>query len=458
MFVDKAKIYVKGGNGGDGLISFKRELYVPEGGPAGGDGGKGADVIFRVDEGLRTLVDFRYQKHFKAPRGEKGKPKGMHGAGADNMIVRVPPGTLVIDEDTQEVIADMTRQGQEVVVAKGGRGGRGNMRFATPNNPAPYISENGEEGQERWVVLELKVMADVGLVGFPSVGKSTLLSVVSAARPKVGAYHFTTLTPNLGVVDVGDDRSFVMADLPGLIEGASEGVGLGHDFLRHVERTRVIIHVIDMAGTEGRDPFEDWLKINAELKNYNEKLAQRPQLIAANKMDMPDAELHLEMFREQLAQWEAQHADTDAEGDADGNGEADKAKHDIIPVSSLTKEGIQLLLYRAADMLDALPEITLVEDTKEIAERKVYKLAQEDDDSFTVRFDDGIYIVESANIEKFIKRTNLNSYDEVMRFARIMRKMGVDAELRKIGAKDGDLVKIGDYGFEFFEGSDYIYE
>jgi len=264
MFVDIAKIYVKGGDGGDGIISFRRELHVPDGGPAGGDGGKGGDVIFRVDEGLRTLVDFRYQKHFKAERGEKGKPKGMHGASAEPLIIRVPPGTVVVDDDTQEMIADLTRHGQEVVVARGGRGGRGNIRFATPRNPAPYIAEKGEEGEERWVVLELKVMADVGLVGYPSVGKSTLLSVVSAAKPKIGAYHFTTLTPNLGVVMVEEGRSFILADLPGLIEGAAEGVGLGHEFLRHVERTRVIIHVVDISASEGRDPFEDWKTINAE--------------------------------------------------------------------------------------------------------------------------------------------------------------------------------------------------
>ncbi|XEC93169.1 GTPase ObgE [Paenibacillus tarimensis] len=440
MFVDKAKIFVKGGDGGDGIVSFRRELYVPEGGPAGGDGGKGANVIFRVDEGLRTLMDFRYQKHFKAPRGEKGKPKGMHGAGAENMIVRIPPGTVIIDDDSQEIIADMTRHGQEVVVARGGRGGRGNIRFATPNNPAPHIAEKGEEGEERWIVLELKVMADVGLVGFPSVGKSTLLSVVSAAKPKVGAYHFTTITPNLGVVDVGDGRSFVMADLPGLIEGAHEGVGLGHEFLRHVERTRVIIHVVDMSGSEGRDPFDDWQKINEELVKYNEKLAQRPQIIAAGKMDIPEAEEQLELFKEQLAQF---HGDK---------------SYEIIAISSLTKQGIRELLYKAADVLESVPETPLVEEVKDVDERKVYKYDKKESNEFTVRYDDGIYVVESEGIEKFIKRSNLNSYDEVTRFARVMRKMGVDAALRKAGAKDGDLVRIGDYGFEFFEGSDYIYE
>ncbi|QYR23393.1 GTPase ObgE [Paenibacillus sp. sptzw28] len=440
MFVDKAKIFVKGGDGGNGIVSYRREKYVPEGGPAGGDGGKGADVIFRVDEGLRTLMDFRYQKHFKGERGERGKVKTMHGANADNMVVRIPPGTVIIDDDTQEVIADMTQHGQQVIVARGGRGGRGNCRFATVSNPAPDFAENGEEGEERWIVLELKVMADVGLVGFPSVGKSTLLSVVSGARPKIGAYHFTTLSPNLGVVEVGDGRSFVMADLPGLIEGAHEGVGLGHDFLRHVERTRVIVHVVDMAGSEGRDPFEDWVKINEELKLYNPLLAERPQIIAANKMDMPGTDEQLELFREQL--------------EASEGGK----KHEIIPMSSLTKQGVQELLYKAADLLETVPEMPLIEEVKDVAERKVYTLDKQEDQSFTVRKENEGFVVESASIEKFMKRVNLNTHDAVMRFARTLRKMGVDAELRKIGAKDGDTVRIGDFSFEFFEGSDYFYQ
>lgn len=354
MFVDKAKIYVKAGDGGDGIVSFRREKYVPEGGPAGGDGGRGADIIFRVDEGLRTLMDFRYQRHFKAPRGEKGRNKSQHGANAENMIVRIPPGTVIIDEDSGEVLADLTRHGQQVVVAKGGRGGRGNIRFATPRNPAPELAENGEEGEERYIVLELKVMADVGLVGFPSVGKSTLLSVVSAAKPKIGAYHFTTITPNLGVVDVGEGRSFVMADLPGLIEGAHEGVGLGHEFLRHVERTRVIIHVVDMSGSEGRDPFEDWQKINDELRLYNPVLAERPQVVAANKMDMPESEANLEQFLQQVREV--------------------KPDIEVMPISSLTRQGIQELLYRAADLLDQIPDEPEVEEVAELSERKVYSL------------------------------------------------------------------------------------
>ncbi|XOK59344.1 GTPase ObgE [Paenibacillus elgii] len=431
MFVDKAKIYVKGGDGGDGLVAFRREKYVPEGGPAGGDGGDGGDVIFRVDEGLRTLVDFRYQKHFKAQRGEKGRNKSQHGANADDMIVRVPPGTVVIDDDTQEIIADLTRHGQQVVVAKGGRGGRGNTRFATPNNPAPEIAENGEEGVERWVVLELKVMADVGLVGFPSVGKSTLLSVVSGAKPKIGAYHFTTLTPNLGVVDVGDGRSFVMADLPGLIEGAHEGVGLGHEFLRHVERTRIIVHVVDMAATEGRDPFEDWVKINDELKLYNAKLEERPQIVAANKMDMPDAEEQLAEFKRKLA-------------------EIGK-ELDIYPISALSRTGVQELLYKVADKLETIPEMPMVEELVELSERKVYRLETEEDEDFTIRRENDVFVVDSPSIEKLIKRTNFSTHESVMRFARILRKKGVDQALRERGAKDGQTIRIGDFEFEFVE-------
>lgn len=433
MFVDKAKIYVKGGDGGDGIVAFRREKYVPEGGPAGGDGGRGGDVIFRVDEGLRTLMDFRYQRHFKAPRGVKGRNKSMHGANAEDMIVRVPPGTVVIDDDTQEIIADLTTHGQEVVVAKGGRGGRGNTRFVTAKHTAPEIAEKGEEGQERWVILELKVMADVGLVGFPSVGKSTLLSVVSAARPKIADYPFTTLTPNLGVVDVGDGRSFVMADLPGLIEGAHQGVGLGHEFLRHIERTRIIVHVVDMAVTEeeGRDPYDDWLKINEEIKLYNAKLEERPQLVVASKMDIPGAEEKLQRFRQLLLE--------------------NHGIEEVLPISAATREGIQELIYKVADQLDAIPDAPHVEEVPEAEERKIYRYEEKADTGFTIRRENEVYVVESPTIENLLKRTQFGSHDAVMRFARIMRKMGVDDELRKRGATDGTIIRIGDFEFEFVE-------
>ncbi|WP_018132408.1 GTPase ObgE [Effusibacillus pohliae] len=428
MFVDVAKIYVKGGDGGNGIVSFRREKYVPEGGPAGGDGGKGGDVVLVVDEGLRTLLDFKYQRHFKAPRGEYGKPKNQHGANAKDLLVKVPPGTTVTDAETGEFLGDLTRHGQRLVVARGGRGGRGNTRFATPANKAPEIAEKGEPGEERWIQLELKMIADVGLVGFPSVGKSTLLSVVSAARPKIGAYHFTTLSPNLGVVDVGDGRSFVLADLPGLIEGAHEGHGLGHQFLRHVERTKVIVHVVDIAGTEGRDPWEDFLKINEELKLYNEKLAARPMIVAANKMDLPGAEENLTEFKRKL--------DPDIP---------------LYPVSGITKEGVQQLLYAIADLLDTLPHVeeTALDDV-EAAEHKVYRL-EDEEDTFTITRDNEVFVVHSPKIEKLVKMTNFDQYDSVKRFQRIMKQMGVDDALRKRGAVDGSTVRIADFEFDFVE-------
>ncbi|MBP1966039.1 GTPase ObgE [Paenibacillus aceris] len=433
MFVDKAKVFVKGGDGGDGLVAFRREKYVPEGGPAGGDGGNGGDVIFRVDEGLRTLMDFRYQKHFKADRGEKGRNKSMHGANAEDMIVRIPPGTTVIDDDTQEIIADLTRHGQEVVVAKGGRGGRGNTRFVTQRITAPEIAENGEEGVERWVVLEMKVMADVGLVGFPSVGKSTLLSVVSAAKPKIAAYHFTTLTPNLGVVDVSDGRSFVMADLPGLIEGAHEGVGLGHEFLRHVERTRVIVHVVDMSAADGRDPYQDFLMINEEIKLYNAKLEQRPQIVVANKMDMPESEDNLVRFKEQLA--------------------ADGKDFEVYPISALTRDGVQELLYKISDIVESIPHAPEVEGVAEKEERKVYRFEKQEENDYTIRRVNDVFVIESPSIEKLIKRTNFSTQDGVARFARILRNMGIDQDLRSRGAVHGQTIQIGDFDFEFDEKS-----
>jgi GTP-binding protein len=427
MFVDSVRVYVKGGDGGNGMVAFRREKYVPNGGPAGGDGGRGGDVVFVVDEGLRTLVDFRYQRHFKAARGENGRTKSQHGARAEDLVVRVPPGTTVIDDDTGQVIADLVVHGQRAVIAKGGRGGRGNTRFATPANPAPEIAENGEPGQERYVRLELKVLADVGLVGFPSVGKSTLLSVVSAARPKIAEYHFTTITPNLGVVDIDEERSFVMADLPGLIEGAHEGVGLGHQFLRHVERTRVIVHVIDMAGSEGRDPYEDYVQINKELKLYNKKLEDRPQIVAANKMDIPGAEENLAEFRKKVGE-----------------------EVPIYPISAATQQGVRELMYAVADMLEKIPAAPLVEEVADEATTVLYK-AEQEEEPFTVRRENEIFVVEGEKLEKMVKMTNLNSHDSIQRFARMMRNMGVDDALRKKGAENGDIVRIGKFEFEFVE-------
>lgn len=429
MFVDQVKIYVKAGNGGDGMVAFRREKFVPNGGPAGGDGGKGADVVFVVDEGLRTLVDFRFKRIFKAEHGEHGMSKSMHGRGAEDLVVKVPQGTIVKDIDTGEIIADLVVHGQRAVIAKAGRGGRGNKRFATPANPAPELSENGEPGQERNVQLELKVLADVGLVGFPSVGKSTLLSVVSAARPKIAAYHFTTIVPNLGMVDAGDGRSFVMADLPGLIEGASQGVGLGHQFLRHIERTRVIVHVIDMSGSEGRVPYEDYMAINNELEQYNLRLMERPQIIVANKMDMPDAEENLNEFKTKIAE-----------------------DIPVFPISAVTKTGLRELLLAIADKLETTPEFPLNEILEQEDEDTVlYKYVAEEPDFEISREPDGTFVLSGAKIERLFTMTNFERDASISRFARQLRAMGVDEALRKRGAKDGDIVRLLDYEFEFMD-------
>lgn len=429
MFVDQVKIYVKAGNGGDGMVAFRREKFVPNGGPAGGDGGKGADVVFVVDEGLRTLVDFRFKRIFKAEHGEHGMSKSMHGRGAEDLVVKVPQGTIVKDIDTGEIIADLVAHGQRAVIAKAGRGGRGNKRFATPANPAPELSENGEPGQERNVQLELKVLADVGLVGFPSVGKSTLLSVVSAARPKIAAYHFTTIVPNLGMVDAGDGRSFVMADLPGLIEGASQGVGLGHQFLRHIERTRVIVHVIDMSGSEGRVPYDDYMAINNELEQYNLRLMERPQIIVANKMDMPDAEENLNEFKTKIAE-----------------------DIPVFPISAVTKTGLRELLLAIADKLETTPEFPLNEILEQEDEDTVlYKYVAEEPDFEISREPDGTFVLSGAKIERLFTMTNFERDASISRFARQLRAMGVDEALRKRGAKDGDIVRLLDYEFEFMD-------
>lgn len=426
MFVDQVKVYVKAGEGGDGMVAFRREKFVPDGGPAGGDGGDGGDVIFEVDEGLRTLMDFRYQRHFKAKNGENGKPKNQHGKDAEPLIVKVPPGTTVFDEETNELIADLTKHGERAIIAKGGRGGRGNTRFKTARNPAPEISEKGEPTEEKEVRIELKLLADVGLVGFPSVGKSTLLSVVSAAKPKIADYHFTTLKPNLGVVHLEDGRSFVMADLPGLIEGAHAGAGLGHQFLRHIERTRVIVHVIDMSAMEGRDPYDDYEKINEELRQYNLRLLERPQVIVANKMDMPGAEEHLQSFKEKMTE-----------------------DVPIYPISALTKKGIKEMLFKVSELLEETPPFPLYEEEEEL--RVVYRHEKKEEPFVITRDDDGAFVISGKEIEKMFQMTDFTRDESVRRFARKMRHMGVDDALREKGAQDGDTVRILDFEFEFIE-------
>ncbi|HEX7064152.1 MAG TPA: GTPase ObgE [Bacillales bacterium] len=430
MFVDYVKVEVKGGDGGNGIAAFRREKYVPKGGPAGGDGGKGADVVFEVDEGLRTLMDFRYQRHFKASRGENGRSKNQHGKNAEDLVVKVPPGTVVKDGETEEVLADLTQKGERAVIAKGGRGGRGNTRFATAKNPAPRLSENGEPGEERSVVVELKVLADVGLVGFPSVGKSTLLSVVSAAKPKIASYHFTTIQPNLGVVDIEDGRSFVIADLPGLIEGAHQGAGLGHEFLRHIERTRVLIHVIDMSGSEGRDPYDDFVKINEELREYNLRLTERPQIVAANKMDLPGAEEELEKFKQQIDE-----------------------EIKVFPISAATKAGVRELLFVAADLVDKTPMFPILdeEDDNDDEGEVTYRFEKEEPGFEISRSDDGAFVISGKRIERLFKMTNFQSDEGARRFAKQMKSMGIESELRKKNIQDGDTVRIMDYEFEYLD-------
>ena len=434
MFLDEVKIFVRSGDGGNGLVAFRREKYVPKGGPAGGDGGRGANVVFIVDEGLRTFMDYRYQKKFVAPNGENGMSKGMHGRKSKDLYLKVPPGTVIRDTDTGEVLADLVEHEQEVVVARGGRGGRGNCRFATPSNPAPEIAENGEPGEERNLTLELKLMADVGLVGFPSVGKSTLLSITSKAKPKIADYHFTTLAPNLGVVETKDHRSFVMADLPGLIEGASHGVGLGHQFLRHIERTKVIVHVVDMSATDGRDPYEDYKIINKELAEYNMRLLERPQVVVANKMDIPVASDNLKEFKKRL--------------------ENDGEEVDIIEISAFTRSNIDNLLYKVSDILDNTDPNMLYElDTEEesMENRVLYKHKPKDETFKITRDDTGAYVVSGPGIERAFLMTDFNRDASVRRFAQQMRSMGVDDALRDRGCKNGDTVKILKGEFEFVE-------
>jgi GTP-binding protein len=435
MFLDQVTISVKAGNGGNGMVAFRREKYVPDGGPAGGDGGQGGSLVFIVDEGLRTLMDFRFNRHYKAEDGENGMSKSMHGRGAGDSLIKVPPGTVVRDIDSGIVLGDLIHEGQQLVVAKGGRGGRGNKRFATPKNPAPEVAENGEPGEERNLELELKVLADVGLVGFPSVGKSTLLSIVSSARPKIGAYHFTTLVPNLGMINMNNGKSFVMADLPGLIEGASQGVGLGIQFLRHIERTRVILHVIDMSGSEGREPYDDYVTINNELESYDLRLMERPQIIVANKMDVPGASEKLEEFKEQLRQLKEDEYEDDIP---------------VFPISAITHKGISNLLNATVDILDVTSEF-LLEELEQQEETVLYKHTPEDKGYDITRDPDASWLLSGVKLEKLFKMTNFEHEESVRRFARQLRAMGIDEELRERGAVDGDIVRIMKYEFEFVE-------
>ena len=422
-FIDRVKIYVQAGTGGNGTVAFRREAHVPKGGPSGGDGGRGGSVIFVATNSLSTLLDLRYYREYKAQNGEKGHAKKMHGADADDLVIRVPVGTCVYDDDTGNIIADLTKGGQRAVIAKGGRGGRGNARFASSRNPAPKICENGEPGEKFNLRVELKLLADVGLVGFPSVGKSTLLSVVSKARPQIADYHFTTIVPNLGVVQVKDGRSFVMADLPGLIEGASQGKGLGHQFLRHIERCRVIVHIIDMSGSEGRDPYEDYVTINKELGEYEYRLLERPQIIVANKMDGDEAEENLKKFKEKLG------------------------GQKVFPIIAPIHEGIDAVLYAVADALETAPDFFNQEEEQE----SVLYTYKEEEKPFTIHNKgNGVWEVTGKKVERLVQMASFTTDDGFQRFALQIRNMGIDDALREAGCEDGDTVRLYDFEFEFY--------
>lgn len=423
MFIDEVTIELFAGDGGNGCMAFRREKYVSMGGPFGGNGGKGSDIIFKVDEGLNTLIDLRYKKNIKGNKGVNGEGKAKHGRNAEDVIVRVPLGTIIEDVETGLIIADLTKKDQEVVVAKGGRGGRGNMAFATRSNPAPAFAENGEPGEYKKVKIELKLLADVGLVGLPSVGKSTIISKVSSAKPKIAAYHFTTLNPNLGVVKVATNKSFVLADLPGLIEGASLGEGLGDKFLKHIERTRVLAHVIDMSGFEGRDPYDDYVTINNELKNFNKKLIEKPQIIIANKMDMESSKDNLKKFKEKV----------DAK---------------IFEISALNNTGLSEVMFELYNMLEKIEKQPLYEEEK-FESHVLYKFKKEQ--PFTITKDNDTWVIRGDEVEKLLRMTRFSTDEAAKRFANKLRRMGIDDKLRELGACDGDNVRILDFEFDYKE-------
>ena len=420
MFVDEVNLEVEAGRGGDGCMAFRREKFVPMGGPFGGNGGKGGDIIFKADEGLRTLIDLRYQKKIKGSAGLNGEGKNKNGKNAEDTIIKVPVGSTIKDADTNLVIADLTKHGEEVIVAIGGRGGRGNVTLATRSNPCPSFCERGEPGEVRAIKVELRMLADVGLVGLPSVGKSTILSMISNANPKIASYHFTTLSPNLGVVRT-KDYSFTVADLPGLIEGASTGLGLGHKFLKHIERTKVIAHIIDMSGQEGRDPYEDYQVIRKELEEFSPKLITKPEIIIANKMDLPTSAANLEEFKKKITS-------------------------PIYEISALNNTGLDKVIEELKELLKTIPDDILFD--KEVQEKHVlYKFKQEKPYQITKEKD--AYVISGKEVERIFKMINFNTDEAINRFSRKLRKMGIDDELEQMGIQEGDIVKILDYEFEY---------
>lgn len=424
MFVDEVTLKVIAGKGGDGCMSFRREKCVPMGGPDGANGGKGADIIFSVDSGLKTLLDLKYQKIIKGQKGENGKGSNRTGKKAEDVIIKVPEGTVVYDTLTNLVIADLVKPGDSAIIVHGGRGGRGNKSFASQNNTAPKISEYGEPGEERIIKCELRMIADVGFIGMPSVGKSTLLSMISSSKPKIAEYHFTTLTPNLGVVKLKDYRTFIVADLPGLIENASNGAGLGLKFLKHAMRTRILAHIIDMGSSEGRDPIQDFKIIRNEINNYSEKLARKKEIVIANKMDLPEAENNLKNFKKAFPDLK------------------------VFPVSAINNDGISELLNEVANMIDEIDSDNAI-DNDEMESHVLYKFTNEK--PYTIHNDNGVWKIEGKEIERIFKMTKFTEDESVIRFGRILKKMGIEDELEKMGAVRGEEVQILDYLFIFKE-------
>ena len=426
MFIDTAKIFVKSGDGGHGCISFRREKYVPLGGPDGGDGGTGGDVVFKVDTNITTLLDFKYKKKFVADKGTNGEGSKCYGKDGSKLIIKVPMGTIIRDIETNKIMADLSHSNDEFVVCRGGKGGKGNVKFATPTRQAPNFAEPGMPGEERWVGLELKLLADVGLLGFPNVGKSTFLSVVTKAKPKIANYHFTTLKPNLGVVAVKGIEPFVMADIPGIIEGASEGVGLGIDFLRHIERTRLLIHVVDISGLEGRDPIEDFKKINEELKKYNVKLWDRPQIVVANKCDMLYDESVYENFKKAVQEM---------------------GYNKVFKMSAATSQGIEAVMQEASKLLKEIPltDLEIADDERFIPEEKrfTYTINEVEEDGLKV------FVVEGTFVDRLLLAVNVNEPDSLRYFHKVLKNKGIFDELREMGIEDGDVVRVNDFEFEY---------
>ncbi|MGN1342422.1 MAG: GTPase ObgE [Bacilli bacterium] len=421
MFVDEVSMIIEAGTGGNGCMAYRREKYIPMGGPYGGNGGKGSDIIFKADEGLKTLIDLRYQKKIKGNNGSNGEGKNKNGSNSDDVIIKVPIGTTVKDADTGVIIADLTKNGEEAIIAYGGRGGRGNVSLATRSNPCPSYSEKGEPGEVRRVQVELRMIADVGLVGMPSVGKSTILSMISNANPKIASYHFTTLSPNLGVVKT-IDNTFVVADLPGLIEGASDGVGLGHKFLKHIERTKIIAHVIDMSGEEGRNPYEDYVSIRKELEQFSPKLLMKPEIIIANKMDGEKSKENLIKFKEEIN------------------------NKDIYEVTALLNKGLDKVINKLSEMTKVIEREALYEDAVQES-HVLYKFKMEK--PFTIVKEKDAYVVKGDIVEKLFRMTNFSTEEAYERFSNKLRRMGVDEELEKMGIKEGDTVRILDFEFEW---------